>query len=1200
MVHSSIRKLSAMALLCLMAAGYCSLQAQMVTNYPVEAPGAFKNPLKGFRNDLGFSQSQYPYPTVVRKYIPWNAIENNTNDTVQKIRDYCNSQWANLPTNNLKVIPRVYIDWDSNSGNECWPADLTTGDWTSQAFKDRVVRLVGRLGEVWDDDPRVAWVQTGIIGYWGEQESPVGISQDGWAQRLGNAFTNAFKNKKLVVRNMDQWPGYVMGSYWDSFGHPSQSNVRTTINNLNNQGRYLTQVEEGETAYNWGTNTFYPLYGGSPTITLGNTNYTDNMIDVIRELHTSALGWIAGYKTDGTDGTDPNVVKANAARMQDAFGYHFSLTEFACSARTEPGANVDMRFKVKNKGSTPFYENWPLALVLINETSRQIVWKATLPNVDIRTWLPGSNYNASSHSYLTPAPEYQVAASVPMPAGMAAGQYLIGLSILEPNSRTPGVFFAVTNFFKQSQSQPLARIGIGTDVSSSTLMGVLFDNLLTDDKRYYTTNQVGPNYTLTLQTSEQGTITTTPGGTNQVKDTGVQVTVIANPGYVFTYWGGALAGLTNNPAIVVMDTNKTISANYIQLSAAAILTTSGTNGSISLNPPGGVYSTGTVVSVTAIANIGYAFASWGGDLAGLTTNPATILMDTNKTISANYVSVPTCTLTTSAIHGDITLNPPGGVYNTGTVVTVTAVPGSDYLFWSWSGDLSGSVNPTNILVDANKSVTANFRLAPNVAALTSWTSGTTNNKVSGSNRLMTVMVMGESSGSFSATGVTYGGQSMTKQTEKLYYVSGNRTYAAIFTLNETGVNTATNGTIAVTWSTTPSSGTSVYSVLLGNVDQTTPVSATASNGLTGTTITTSALAAGNGDMIIAAGATESDGSITFTNGFTEAFETSGLSWGDACGGYKMGIAASETPGYTQSASMRLVLCAMAVKMAASGFSLTTSASNGSVILNPPGGVYTNGQVVTVTAAPDSGYAFGSWSGDLSGSVNPTNITMNADKCVTANFAVTAAPTSFRVNCGGSNYVAGDGTVFEADRNYDNSSNSTFSTVSAISGTTDGPLYQTERWGSSFSYNIPLVNGIYAVTLMFAEINFNAANSRVFNVAIEGSQVITNLDIWAKVGKNAAYNVTNVVTVSDGQLNIAFAPVVQNPKISAIKVERVAGQTINLLPPVLQGGQLRLEWVGGGTLQTSTNVLGTWNDVPGAASPCLTPATNSAQFFRVKQ
>jgi len=58
--------------------------------------------------------------------------------------------------------------------------------------------------------------------------------------------------------------------------------------------------------------------------------------------------------------------------------------------------------------------------------------------------------------------------------------------------------------------------------------------------------------------------------------------------------------------------------------------------------------------------------------------------------------------------------------------------------------------------------------------------------------------------------------------------------------------------------------------------------------------------------------------------------------------------------------------------------------------------------------------------------------------------------------------------------------------------------------------------------------------------------------------------------------------------------------VKFQPPVLEGQQLRLEWAGGGTLQTATNVQGTWNDIPGASSPYLQPTTNSAQFFRVKQ
>jgi autotransporter-associated beta strand protein len=155
----------------------------------------------------------------------------------------------------------------------------------------------------------------------------------------------------------------------------------------------------------------------------------------------------------------------------------------------------------------------------------------------------------------------------------------------------------------------------------------------------------------------------------------------------------------------------------------------------------------------------------------------------------------------------------------------------------------------------------------------------------------------------------------------------------------------------------------------------------------------------------------------------------------------------------------------------------------------------------------------------------------------AALSLQAQPATLAINCGGAAYTNAAGTVFAADSYY--SGGSTYSSGAAIAGTTDDVLYQSERWvAGTLGYSFPLANGKYEVTLMFAEIYFNAASNRVFNVSLEGSQVITNLDIWAKAGKDAAYNATNIVSVYDGQLDIALNPVINNPKISAIKVARI--------------------------------------------------------------
>jgi len=47
-------------------------------------------------------------------------------------------------------------------------------------------------------------------------------------------------------------------------------------------------------------------------------------------------------------------------------------------------------------------------------------------------------------------------------------------------------------------------------------------------------------------------------------------------------------------------------------------------------------------------------------------------------------------------------------YDTNTQVTLTAIPDSGYSFTCWGNDLTGSTNPAEILMDANKNVTAGF------------------------------------------------------------------------------------------------------------------------------------------------------------------------------------------------------------------------------------------------------------------------------------------------------------------------------------------------------------------------------------------------------------------------------------------------------------------------------------------------------------
>ena len=131
------------------------------------------------------------------------------------------------------------------------------------------------------------------------------------------------------------------------------------------------------------------------------------------------------------------------------------------------------------------------------------------------------------------------------------------------------------------------------------------------------------------------------------------------------------------------------------------------NGSVTLNPSGGTYPSGTVVTLTANADPGWTFSHWSGDLSG-SNNPETITMDGNKVVTAHFTQ-DQYTLTVNVVgNGSVTLNPSGGTYPSGTVVTLTANADPGWTFSHWSGDLSGSNNPETITMDGNKTVTATF------------------------------------------------------------------------------------------------------------------------------------------------------------------------------------------------------------------------------------------------------------------------------------------------------------------------------------------------------------------------------------------------------------------------------------------------------------------------------------------------------------
>ena len=112
-------------------------------------------------------------------------------------------------------------------------------------------------------------------------------------------------------------------------------------------------------------------------------------------------------------------------------------------------------------------------------------------------------------------------------------------------------------------------------------------------------------------------------------------------------------------------------------------------------------------------------------------------------------------------------------------------------------------------------------------------------------------------------------------------------------------------------------------------------------------------------------------------------------------------------------------------------------------------------------------------------------------------------------------------------------------LSGVTNPAPMAVYQTARVGN-FTYTIPgfTAGSSHTVRLHFAETFFSTAGSRTFNVSIDGTQVLTNFDIFATAGaKNKAVIEQFTENAnSSGQYVIQFTSVVNQALASGIEIQ----------------------------------------------------------------
>ena len=139
---------------------------------------------------------------------------------------------------------------------------------------------------------------------------------------------------------------------------------------------------------------------------------------------------------------------------------------------------------------------------------------------------------------------------------------------------------------------------------------------------------------LVVETEGAGSVSMSPEEPYRL---GQMVTVTAepNPGYIFFEWAGDLTGSVN-PATLIMDGDKTVTARFSDPVYYTVLVDANGLGMVIVEPDLDEYLHGSLVTLHAVAQPGWLFISWSGDLTGR-QSPVEVMVTTDLMITANFI-----------------------------------------------------------------------------------------------------------------------------------------------------------------------------------------------------------------------------------------------------------------------------------------------------------------------------------------------------------------------------------------------------------------------------------------------------------------------------------------------------------------------------------------------------------------------------------
>ncbi len=420
----------ALLALCLSLTGFVLVGQQVpdsgtVVVRPKATAAPLDNPLKGYCVYTNAGKIHRPY-SMVFLYLPWKKLE--PVEGRYAFDEWEKKAWGHKAAVGKHVVLRVFADYPKKP--PAMPEWLLKKGVTQKAYKPHggglspdyehpamvlaLERLIAAMGERYNKHPRVAFVQLGLLGFWGEWHTYPRdelFASEKTQRRVLEAYRKAFPDKQLMARYADGPPGEYpkMGFHDDMFPEDTDNGKEWS---------FLERLRRAKRIDSWKTT----IIGGEMAPDAAKKWLGRKWDFTLEMAKRSHFTWVGPYGPSLEERTSKEFIE-RSDQLVRLLGYQYRLTEIRHPGKARAGHPAKVIIGGVNEGVAPFYYRWSVQLAWLDARG-EVVSSVTLKD-DLRKWLPG---------------EFVIEAENLAPA--KAGSYRLALGIEDPWTRKPAIRFA--------------------------------------------------------------------------------------------------------------------------------------------------------------------------------------------------------------------------------------------------------------------------------------------------------------------------------------------------------------------------------------------------------------------------------------------------------------------------------------------------------------------------------------------------------------------------------------------------------------------------------------------------------------------------------------------------------------------------------------------------------------------------------------